>query len=166
MNLWERSNAVVRKHPLFIHIILVLGIGITLYANSETSAKVDKSTNNTLGTIVAVQVDNCKNDLIFRKQYKIRGDAEKQLLTLFVSLARSQLALLPPDDPQRKVSEDFIEQFSPLTSRIRVIPVPDCRAVQKHLKEVLGPDVVVPSIHTGKEVGGKPPAYRPVKPGQ
>jgi hypothetical protein len=61
-----------------------------------------------------VQVDNCNNDLIFRKQYKIRGDAEKQLLDLFLALARQQLQTLPPGQ-QRETSEDFIRQFAPLT---------------------------------------------------
>lgn len=153
-------NDLLKRVPLLAHVILVLGIGITLWQVDQTSGKVDTKTEETLGTIIAVQVDNCQNDLAFRKQYKIRGDAEKQLLDLFLTLARQGLSAkaTPPD--QRKTSEDFIHQFAPLTAKIRLIPVPDCRTVEKHLRAVVGANVKIPVIRTatpGKHPSSGPP---------
>lgn len=143
-----KLNVLVRQYPLMAHAVLVLGIAITFWQVSDSREKAREANNGTLGTIIAVQVDNCKNDLIFRKQYKLRGDAEKQLLDLFVNLAKAQVRMLPPDDPQRQVSEDFIKQFSPLTARIQLIPVPNCNLVEKHLHDAIGPEVPIPSLPT------------------
>lgn len=140
-------NNLLKRVPLLAHVVLVLGIAIVFWQVDQTSGKVDTKTNETLGTIIAVQVDNCDNDLRFRKQYKVRGDAEKQLLELFLSLARQQVQALPPG-PERQTSEDFITQFSPLTSDIHIIPVPDCKTVEKHLRDVVGADVSIPNFTT------------------
>lgn len=140
-------NDLLKRVPLLAHVVLVLGIAIVFWQVDQTSGKVDTKTNETLGTIIAVQVDNCKNDLTFRKQYKIRGDAEKQLLDLFLSLARQQVQSLPPGR-DRQTSEDFIKQFSPFATDIHIIPVPDCKNVEKHLRDVVGTDISIPNFTT------------------
>jgi hypothetical protein len=144
-------NDLLKRVPLLAHVVLVIGFAITFWQIDQTSGKVDQSTNHILGTLVAVNVNNCNNDLIFRKQYKIRGDAEKRLLDLFLDIGRKQLKTLPPG-PQRDTSAAFIREFAPLDAQIHIIPVPDCAATKQRLKAALGDDIEIPVLHTAPSV--------------
>jgi hypothetical protein len=144
-------NDLLKRVPLLAHVVLVIAIAITFWQVDQTSGKVDDSTNHILGTLVAVQVDNCNNDLIFRKQYKIRGDAEKKLLDLFLALGREQLKTLPPGQ-QRDTSAAFVKEFAPIDASIHIIPVPDCVQTKRRLRSALGDSIEIPVLHTGPSV--------------
>lgn len=128
------------------HVVLVVAIAIAFWQADRASQKVDTATSHTLGTLIAVQVGNCKDDRIFREQYRLRGQAEKELLELFVTLARQSLAALPRGSKQRQASEDFIAQFEPFATRIQIIPLPDCQMTEQHLRESIRESVTVPNF--------------------
>lgn len=143
---WDQANELVRRHPLIAHIILVLAVAVTFWQVGQARQQTTTETKKTLGTIIAVQVDNCEKDRAFREQYKIRGEAEKKLLQLFLTLAQQNVRALPPDAKARQTSQQFIDDFGPLTDQIQIIPIPDCAVTEKHLRDSIGRDVRVPDL--------------------
>lgn len=135
-------NDFSRDYPLPIYVFIFVVMAFSFWrvdqnADIAEDARVEsrENFNEALGTIVAVQLQNCEDDHRFRRQYRVRGKAEKKLLILFLNLAAQNIAAGKPDSG---VSTDFIEEFGPLSERIKIIPLPNCKLAGRRLRQQLG----------------------------
>jgi hypothetical protein len=141
----------LRRRPTFVDgalgvtaLALVVAIGLQIFVLNPKADSTQKGLRSTVGAIIAVQIQNCQADHRFREQYKARGEAEKAILGLFLSLAHK--AVREGHDPG-DVSRRFIKTFGPLNRRIHIIPVPDCDEVARRLRKVVeNTGVKVPPI--------------------
>jgi hypothetical protein len=144
MSALRKLNDWADRYPLATYICVVVGVAIAMWQIESLRSESQGQNEQTLGSIIAVQIENCQNDRRFREQYRKRGEAEKLLLDLFLSLARRAVA--EGKDPEG-TSKDFLEKFAPLSREIHIIPVPDCKEVGQRLREVIeNTGVTVPPI--------------------
>lgn len=159
----ERVNEFTRNYPLPIYILIFVVMAFAFWRVDENAAQVAQSRvearanfNSALGTIVAVQLQNCTADKVFRKQYKVRGKIEKKLLTLFLFLSEQNVAARNAD---ADTSAGFIDEFEPLTRKIQIIPLPKCNQIGDQLRDQLGlvgatlPKLDVPTYPRGGHGG-------------
>ena len=130
----RKLNRWADEYPLAVYVCLVIGAGVGAWQIEDARDDSQGQNEQTLGSIIAVQIQNCKNDRRFREQYRKRGEAEKALIGLFLQLARRNVA--EGKDPTGE-SQAFLDRFGPLAREIHVIPIPDCREVGKSLREVI-----------------------------
>jgi hypothetical protein len=145
------EKVTLRRRPTFVDgalgvtaLALVVAIGLQIFVLNPKADSTERGLRNAVGAIIAVQIQNCRADHRFREQYKTRGEAEKAILGLFLSLAHK--AVREAKDPEG-VSRQFIQKFGPLNRRIHIIPVPDCDEVARRLRKVVeNTGVKVPPI--------------------
>lgn len=134
----------------FAMVLVVAVVGYSLVSDRAGDAKdaaddahtaarhAHHLTDESNDAIVRAFRANCQGDRKFRLQYKARGDAEKQLLVLFLELARKQVESGVETQPgQLQTSREFIKKFGPLTSQIHVIPVPQCSDQIQTLRQAI-----------------------------
>jgi hypothetical protein len=78
--------------------------------------------------IVRAQVAQCNRDQALRHQYKVRGEAEADVLRFAIRL------IGPESDPTSRAA---VDTFRRDIARIHILPVPDCGALRRHLLATL-----------------------------
>lgn len=134
MNILRKLNDWADRWPLAAYVCVIAGIALALIRIEGARHESQGQNEETLGSIIAVQIQNCRSDHRFREQYKKRGEAEKALIGLFLSLARTNVAA--GNDPTGQ-SQAFLDKFGPLDKELRIIPIPNCRVVGTELREVI-----------------------------
>lgn len=134
MNILRKLNEWADRWPLAAYVCVIAGIAFALFRIEGARHESQGQNEETLGSIIAVQIQNCRSDHRFRDQYKKRGEAEKALIGLFLTLARQNVA--EGNDPTGQ-SQAFIDRFGPLEENLRIIPIPNCRVVGRELREVI-----------------------------
>lgn len=118
-----------RRARWALGIAIVLFIAATAW-NVGTRISTQTKTTSSLDAVVTVIEDRCVQEERRDRQIKIRGEAEKALLQLFVGLAGKE---------QNAVSRGFVEEFAPLTQKIHNLPLPDCMKIGDELRSQLPP---------------------------
>jgi hypothetical protein len=98
--------------------------------NVATRVNTTTKTTSSLSSVIDVWEKTCMGEERRDRQIKVRGEAEKALLDLFLGLAAKE---------PNPVSQEFVEQFSPLAQKIHVLPLPDCEATAGQLRSELPP---------------------------
>lgn len=78
--------------------------------------------------IVRAQVGQCNRDRALRRQYKVRGAAEADVLHFAIRL------IAPASDATSRAA---VDTFRRDLARIHILPVPDCAALRRHLLATL-----------------------------
>jgi hypothetical protein len=104
--------------------------------NVATRISAQTKTVTSIDRVIEVIEEDCLKEGERNRQIKVRGEAEKTLLELFLTLAHQSVT---EGKDATGVSQDFIERFGPLTKRIRILPLPDCHKQADQLRDELPP---------------------------
>lgn len=104
--------------------------------NVGTRINTQTKTSASLSDLIGAVEETCHREAKRNQQIKVRGEAEKALLVVFLGLARKAVA--EGEDPTG-VSERFVKRFAPLTARIEIIPLPSCHRQAEELRDQLPP---------------------------
>jgi hypothetical protein len=104
--------------------------------NVATRISAQTKTVTSIDRVIEVIEEDCLKEGERNRQIKVRGEAEKTLLELFLTLAHQRVS---EGNDATGVSQDFIERFGPLTKRIRILPLPDCHKQAEQLRDELPP---------------------------
>lgn len=106
-------------------------------ATAARAARGVQQSQKTLRAIVDSRVDECRRDHRFRRQVRVRAIVERKQLTLFLGLARRQVAAGVGTPEEIQTSRAFLAEFSPLLERIHILPLPDCQRLERRLTREL-----------------------------
>lgn len=122
----------IAQFAAVVGLIASLGAATVILVRQQHAISAARSVSQKL---VAEQVGQCHRDHSLRKQYRVRGENQDDILRYSITLVSraKQVGNLPPS-----VAAAAIAKFRRDRARIKILPIPSCQALRVRLSNAFG----------------------------